>query len=78
MARFLKNLSWRRHGVPALKVLMVVALLVWPVIFDNRLHMRIMTTAGLYALMTIGVVIVLGRRASSPSDTSPSTASART
>ena len=53
--------SWNRHGVTALRVLMVVALLVWPLIFANKYHMRIMTTAGLYALLTIGVVIVLGQ-----------------
>ena len=40
---------------------MVVVLLVWPLIFANKLHMRYMTTAGLYALLTIGVVIVLGQ-----------------
>ena len=61
MARLLSRLSWQRHGVTTLRVLMVVALLVWPLIFDNKYHMRIMTTAGLYALLTIGVVIVLGQ-----------------
>jgi len=40
---------------------MFVVLLVWPLIFDNRTHMVHMTNAGLYALMTIGVVIVLGQ-----------------
>ena len=53
--------SWSRHGVTALRVLIVVALMVWPLIFANKYHMRIMTTAGLYALLTIGVVIVLGQ-----------------
>jgi ABC-type branched-subunit amino acid transport system ATPase component/ABC-type branched-subunit amino acid transport system permease subunit len=40
---------------------MVVVLLVWPLVFSSTYHMRIMTTAGLFALMTIGVVIVLGQ-----------------
>ncbi len=57
----LPRFTWSRHGVPVLRVLVVVALLVWPLIFANKYHMRIMTTAGLYALLTIGVVIVLGQ-----------------
>ena len=56
-----RGVSWSRHGVAALKILMVVVLLVWPLIFANKLHMRYMSTAGLYALLTIGVVIVLGQ-----------------
>ncbi len=61
MMSLLHRFSWQRHGGTALKALMVVVLLVWPLIFDNGLHMRIMTNAGLYAIMTIGVVIVLGQ-----------------
>jgi branched-chain amino acid transport system ATP-binding protein len=56
-----RRLSWSRQGVAALKILVVVVLLVWPLIFANKLHMRYMTTAGLYALVTISVVIVLGQ-----------------
>jgi branched-chain amino acid transport system ATP-binding protein len=59
MARFRSLLD--RHGVTALRALMVVALLVWPLLIADKYHMRIMTTAGLYALLTIGVVIVLGQ-----------------
>jgi ABC-type branched-subunit amino acid transport system ATPase component/ABC-type branched-subunit amino acid transport system permease subunit len=52
---------WSKHGGTVLKVLLVVVLLAWPLIFGSKFHMRIMTTAGLYALLTIGVVIVLGQ-----------------
>ncbi|OFW66962.1 MAG: hypothetical protein A2Y74_10110, partial [Actinobacteria bacterium RBG_13_63_9] len=61
MGRFLRRFSWGQHGVAVLRALMVVVLLVWPLVFSNTYHMRIMTTAGLFALMTIGVVIVLGQ-----------------
>jgi ABC-type branched-subunit amino acid transport system ATPase component/ABC-type branched-subunit amino acid transport system permease subunit len=61
MASFGRRISWSRHRVTVLKVLLVVLLLVWPLVFANKYHMRIMTTAGLYALLTIGVVIVLGQ-----------------
>jgi branched-chain amino acid transport system ATP-binding protein len=61
MARFRLRFSWDRQGVAILRALLVVALLVWPLLFANKYHMRIMTTAGLYALLTIGVVIVLGQ-----------------
>ena len=40
---------------------MVIVLLAWPLVFENKLHMRVMTNAGLYAIMTFGVVIVLGQ-----------------
>jgi branched-chain amino acid transport system ATP-binding protein len=61
MAPFGRRFSWSRHGVTVLRVLLVVLLLAWPLAFANKYHMRIMTTAGLYALLTIGVVIVLGQ-----------------
>jgi branched-chain amino acid transport system ATP-binding protein len=61
MAGFRFRFSWSKHGVTVIRALMVVALMVWPLIFANKYHMRIMTTAGLYALLTIGVVIVLGQ-----------------
>jgi ABC-type branched-subunit amino acid transport system ATPase component/ABC-type branched-subunit amino acid transport system permease subunit len=53
--------SWSKHGGTVLKVLMVVVLLVWPLVFQDKVHMGYMRTAGLYALLTIGVVIVLGQ-----------------
>ncbi len=40
---------------------MVVILLAWPLIYKSQYAMSIMTTAGLYALLTIGVGIVLGQ-----------------
>jgi ABC-type branched-subunit amino acid transport system ATPase component/ABC-type branched-subunit amino acid transport system permease subunit len=52
---------WGKYGGTILKGLMIVILLAWPLVFANKYHMRIMTTAGLYALITIAVVIVLGQ-----------------
>ena len=61
MARSGRRFSWSKHGGIVLKALLVVVLLVWPLVFPSNYHMRIMTTAGLYALLTIAVVIILGQ-----------------
>ena len=53
------SLSERRGAI--LKVLLVVVLLVWPLIFRDEYGMRVMTTAGLYAIITMAVVIILGQ-----------------
>lgn len=44
-----------------LKLLLVVILIVWPLFYQSGYAMRIMTTGGLYTLLTIGVVIILGQ-----------------
>lgn len=49
------------HRGAILKALMVIVLLVWPVIFRDDYGMRVMTTAGLYSLITIAVVVILGQ-----------------
>jgi len=43
------------------KALVVVILLIWPLIYQSGYAMRIMTTGGLAAMLTIGVVIILGQ-----------------
>ncbi len=44
-----------------LKALVVVILLVWPLVYQSGYQMRIMTTAGLYTIITVAVVIILGQ-----------------
>jgi ABC-type branched-subunit amino acid transport system ATPase component/ABC-type branched-subunit amino acid transport system permease subunit len=43
------------------KALLVIVLLVWPLLYPSGYAMRIMSTAGLYAIITIAVVIILGQ-----------------
>ncbi len=43
------------------KTLLLVALIVWPIVYPSAYAMRIMTTAGLFAMITIGVVLILGQ-----------------
>lgn len=50
----------RRYAATA-KVLFVVILLVWPLVFPSQYAMSVMTTAGFYAILTIGVGIIVGQ-----------------
>jgi ABC-type branched-subunit amino acid transport system ATPase component/ABC-type branched-subunit amino acid transport system permease subunit len=43
------------------KALLVVVLLVWPLLYSSGYATRIMTTGGLYAMITIAVVVILGK-----------------
>ena len=43
------------------KALLVVVLLVWPLVYSSPYATRIMTTAGLFAIVTVAVVIILGQ-----------------
>ena len=43
------------------KVLLVVILLVWPLVYKNLYVMSVMTTAGFFAILTIGVGLILGQ-----------------
>jgi branched-chain amino acid transport system ATP-binding protein len=43
------------------KVVFVVILLVWPLAYKNLYYMSIMTTAGLFAMLTIAVGLILGQ-----------------
>jgi branched-chain amino acid transport system permease protein len=56
-SRFSMHLT---RGV-VLKTLMLVILLVWPLLYQSGYAMRIMTTGGLYAILTIAVVVILGQ-----------------
>ncbi len=44
-----------------LKTLLLVVLLVWPLLYQSGYAMRIMTTGGLFTILTIAVVIILGQ-----------------
>ncbi|MCX8032542.1 MAG: branched-chain amino acid ABC transporter ATP-binding protein/permease [Thermoleophilia bacterium] len=43
------------------KVLAILVLLVWPLILKSPYGMSVMATAGIYALQTVGVAIILGQ-----------------
>jgi branched-chain amino acid transport system ATP-binding protein/branched-chain amino acid transport system permease protein len=53
--------SWGKSRGPIFKALLIVILLLWPLVYPNNYYMRVMTTAGLYAIVTIAVVIILGQ-----------------
>ena len=44
-----------------LKTLLLVILLVWPLLYQSGYAMRIMTTGGLFTILTVAVVIILGQ-----------------
>jgi ABC-type branched-subunit amino acid transport system ATPase component/ABC-type branched-subunit amino acid transport system permease subunit len=56
-----RRFSVSEHRGAILKALLIVILLVWPLLFRSNYGMRVMTTAGLYAIITIAVVIILGQ-----------------
>src|SRR3989304_1862964 len=56
-----RHFSWSRRRGFLLKALLLVILLVWPLLYQSAYAMRIMTTGGLFAIITIGVVIILGQ-----------------
>jgi branched-chain amino acid transport system permease protein len=43
------------------KVVFVVVLLVWPLVYKNLYAMSVMTTAGLFAMLTLAVGLILGQ-----------------
>jgi ABC-type branched-subunit amino acid transport system ATPase component/ABC-type branched-subunit amino acid transport system permease subunit len=45
---------------PAVKVVIVLVLLVWPLVLNSAYGMSVMTTAGLYALLTLSVSVIMG------------------
>ena len=59
------NLSRRsflvRRRALLLKALVILILIVWPLLYQNGYTMRIMTTGGLYTLLTVAVVVILGQ-----------------
>src|SRR5512135_3206485 len=50
---------WQRGLV--LKVWIAVILVVWPLLYQNGYAQRVMTTGGLYAILTVAVVVILGQ-----------------
>ncbi len=52
---------WVRRRALLLKALLVLILIVWPLLYQNGYTMRIMTTGGLYTLLTVAVVVILGQ-----------------
>lgn len=53
--------SWLWSRSFLLKALLVVILIVWPLVYDSGYAMRIMTTGGLFTMLTIAVVLILGQ-----------------
>ena len=53
--------SWLHGRAFLLKALLVVILLVWPLLYQSGYAMRIMTTGGLFTILTVAVVIILGQ-----------------
>ena len=53
--------SWVRRRAFIFKALLIVILIVWPLVYRNGYAMRIMTTGGLYTMLTVAVVVILGQ-----------------
>jgi branched-chain amino acid transport system permease protein len=53
--------AWVTSRSLIFKALLLVVLLVWPLLYQSGYAMRIMTTGGLYTIITIAVVIILGQ-----------------
>jgi ABC-type branched-subunit amino acid transport system ATPase component/ABC-type branched-subunit amino acid transport system permease subunit len=52
---------WVRRRAFVFKALLMVILIVWPLVYPNSYWMRIMTTGGLYTMLTVAVVVILGQ-----------------
>ena len=52
---------WARRRSLLLKTLLLVVLVVWPLLYANGYTMRIMTTGGLFTMLTVAVVVILGQ-----------------
>ena len=53
--------AWLRRKEFWFKLAVALILLVWPLVFSSAYGLRVMTTGGLYAMLTVAVVIVLGQ-----------------
>jgi len=53
--------AWVTSRSLIFKALLLVVLLVWPLLYQSGYAMRIMTTGGLYTIITVAVVIILGQ-----------------
>ena len=52
---------WVRRRSFIFKALLLVILIIWPLVYPNGYTMRIMTTGGLYTMLTVAVVVILGQ-----------------
>jgi ABC-type branched-subunit amino acid transport system ATPase component/ABC-type branched-subunit amino acid transport system permease subunit len=52
---------WNKNRGLVFKALVVVILLVWPLLYQSAYATRIMTTGGLWTIITVAVVIILGQ-----------------
>ena len=53
---------WVRRRALFFKILLLLAILVvWPLLYSNGYTMRIMTTGGLFTMLTVAVVVILGQ-----------------
>jgi branched-chain amino acid transport system ATP-binding protein len=61
--RPLEHLRGRVSGrqVTAAKAILIVILIVWPLLYKSPYAMSVMATAGVFALLTIGVTIIQGQ-----------------
>jgi ABC-type branched-subunit amino acid transport system ATPase component/ABC-type branched-subunit amino acid transport system permease subunit len=57
----MERLGWLTSRSVVFKALLLFVLLVWPLLYQSGYAMRIMTTGGLYTIITIAVVIILGQ-----------------
>ncbi len=56
-----RRFSWSQRGGTLSKVILVLVLILWPVLYHSNYATRIMTTGGLFAILTVAVVIILGQ-----------------
>ena len=52
---------WVRRRSLLFKTLLLAILVVWPLLYSNGYTMRIMTTGGLFTMLTVAVVVILGQ-----------------
>ena len=52
---------WVRRRAFIFKLVLLVILVVWPLLYQNGYTVRIMTTGGLYTMLTVSVVVILGQ-----------------
>ncbi len=57
----MNRFAWLTGRSFIFKTLLLVVLLVWPLLYQSGYAMRIMTTGGLYTIITVAVVIILGQ-----------------
>ncbi len=56
-----RRFSWSKSRGAFFKALLVLILIVWPFLYHSNYATRIMTTGGLWVIVTVAVVIILGQ-----------------